>query len=393
MSAPPSCEWTMQQSVHGFTPRSTPASLGASPLEFSRNVPSTSSSCGGSGGGRHHCAVCGDPADGIHFGAHSCAACGAFFRRSVSDQKVYACDGKRCLGNGRTTKKGGNCRYCRFQKCINAGMQPIEYFPWGKLDTDFGEPCAIEERLGVEETLLLYEKVNIEPIQIRNEPFQDHLDTTILAHLEEMSIEWRIFTQIITTNPLMKDFDSDSTIAQTADSAPRKLSQVHPNLRDLFLSGYLFELALSSVKNGGVQMDHTITTSGLKIELIEEELTRFFTTPQIRDPLCMARLCLPFFAHLVRVCARSLQSLSIDEIETAFLYYAVIASYQAPQSQLSGNTILSKLCSELTTHYDSTPEEIAQKMGNLLLTVSPFREALQFLHEYITLLEFESLFI
>lgn len=39
---------------------------------------------------------CDDVADGYHFSALSCAACSAFFRRSIADQKTYACVSRNC---------------------------------------------------------------------------------------------------------------------------------------------------------------------------------------------------------------------------------------------------------------------------------------------------------
>uniref|UniRef100_A0A1I7UX93 DDE_3 domain-containing protein n=1 Tax=Caenorhabditis tropicalis TaxID=1561998 RepID=A0A1I7UX93_9PELO len=70
------------------------------------------------------CSICSDKAEGYHFGAISCAACGAFFRRSVSDQKVYSCSSRQCNIAHDPKKRGGSCRFCRFEKCVTSGMMP-----------------------------------------------------------------------------------------------------------------------------------------------------------------------------------------------------------------------------------------------------------------------------
>uniref|UniRef100_A0A0K0FLC1 Transcription factor HNF-4 homolog (inferred by orthology to a D. melanogaster protein) n=1 Tax=Strongyloides venezuelensis TaxID=75913 RepID=A0A0K0FLC1_STRVS len=67
------------------------------------------------------CVVCEDKADGIHYGILSCRSCCAFFRRSCVHKQKYACRyggkckvtmGDRCV-----------CRSCRYDKCLEKGMQ------------------------------------------------------------------------------------------------------------------------------------------------------------------------------------------------------------------------------------------------------------------------------
>ena len=66
------------------------------------------------------CKVCGDIANGIHFGVNTCEGCKKFFRRGLVENQGYNCKGeKSCQINPRNRN---NCRYCRYQKCINAGM-------------------------------------------------------------------------------------------------------------------------------------------------------------------------------------------------------------------------------------------------------------------------------
>ncbi|KAI6170790.1 CRE-NHR-38 protein [Aphelenchoides bicaudatus] len=68
------------------------------------------------------CKICGDPAQGHHFGGYSCHACGAFFRRSVSNQQQYSCArNKTCeVGQGHSR---GMCKACRFKRCIAENMR------------------------------------------------------------------------------------------------------------------------------------------------------------------------------------------------------------------------------------------------------------------------------
>ncbi|EFP08113.1 hypothetical protein CRE_17355 [Caenorhabditis remanei] len=69
------------------------------------------------------CAICLEEGDGFHFGAEACKACTAFFRRSVSQKRIYTCRGAndcditiniRCM-----------CRACRYSKCLEVGMNPM----------------------------------------------------------------------------------------------------------------------------------------------------------------------------------------------------------------------------------------------------------------------------
>nr|CAB3265442.1 RAR retinoc acid receptor [Phallusia mammillata] len=66
------------------------------------------------------CFVCGDKSSGYHYGVASCEGCKGFFRRSVQKNMQYTCHRtKNCEINKSTRSR---CQFCRFQKCINAGM-------------------------------------------------------------------------------------------------------------------------------------------------------------------------------------------------------------------------------------------------------------------------------
>lgn len=66
------------------------------------------------------CKVCGDIANGIHFGVNTCEGCKKFFRRGLVENQSYVCKNEKdCCINPRNRN---NCRYCRYQKCIAVGM-------------------------------------------------------------------------------------------------------------------------------------------------------------------------------------------------------------------------------------------------------------------------------
>lgn len=66
------------------------------------------------------CVVCGDSADGFHYGVRSCRGCNAFFRRAVTFNMSFTCRrGGQCPvdKNARCA-----CRACRLAKCYSVGM-------------------------------------------------------------------------------------------------------------------------------------------------------------------------------------------------------------------------------------------------------------------------------
>uniref|UniRef100_A0A183VAN5 Nuclear receptor domain-containing protein n=1 Tax=Toxocara canis TaxID=6265 RepID=A0A183VAN5_TOXCA len=68
------------------------------------------------------CSVCHDEASGRHYGVVACFGCKGFFRRTVRAGKNYVC---RYEQKCRIDKAGRNvCRSCRFQKCLQVGMEP-----------------------------------------------------------------------------------------------------------------------------------------------------------------------------------------------------------------------------------------------------------------------------
>ncbi|CCD65193.1 Nuclear hormone receptor family member nhr-31 [Caenorhabditis elegans] len=79
-------------------------------------------SSGGSQNGDSVCAVCGDGIAKLHYGVLACYGCKGFFRRTLTGKYRYAC---RFSNNCIVDKfQRNSCRYCRFQRCIQAGMDP-----------------------------------------------------------------------------------------------------------------------------------------------------------------------------------------------------------------------------------------------------------------------------
>ncbi|GMT08017.1 hypothetical protein PENTCL1PPCAC_30191, partial [Pristionchus entomophagus] len=66
------------------------------------------------------CRVCGDRATDMHYSVTSCNGCKTFFRRSVVCGRRYVCQKE---GQCSFNKEGRcYCRACRFQKCVESGM-------------------------------------------------------------------------------------------------------------------------------------------------------------------------------------------------------------------------------------------------------------------------------
>uniref|UniRef100_F1L3U8 Nuclear hormone receptor family member nhr-31 n=1 Tax=Ascaris suum TaxID=6253 RepID=F1L3U8_ASCSU len=72
--------------------------------------------------GEGMCMVCGDRSAGKHYGVMACYGCKGFFRRTIRSGQTYSC---RFMQKCSIDKDQRNaCRYCRFQRCLDVGMEP-----------------------------------------------------------------------------------------------------------------------------------------------------------------------------------------------------------------------------------------------------------------------------
>uniref|UniRef100_A0A8R1DJB7 Nuclear receptor domain-containing protein n=1 Tax=Caenorhabditis japonica TaxID=281687 RepID=A0A8R1DJB7_CAEJA len=85
------------------------------------------------------CRICRNPAIGYHYEVPSCNGCKTFFRRTIISGKKFRCvKVSNCLDTEEvidTSKRV--CQACRFEKCVQAGMNPMAI--QAEVKTDEGE--------------------------------------------------------------------------------------------------------------------------------------------------------------------------------------------------------------------------------------------------------------
>ncbi|CAL2044141.1 unnamed protein product [Caenorhabditis brenneri] len=73
-----------------------------------------------------NCSVCRHPSSGYHYDVPSCNGCKSFFRRAIINGSRYNClRGNECFDTKYPIDSTRmSCRSCRFNACVNAGMNP-----------------------------------------------------------------------------------------------------------------------------------------------------------------------------------------------------------------------------------------------------------------------------
>jgi len=70
---------------------------------------------------QRECGVCSDKATGLHHGIISCEGCKGFFKRAITNKRIYRCvQGDE--GCQMSRKDRNRCQFCRLKKCLHVGM-------------------------------------------------------------------------------------------------------------------------------------------------------------------------------------------------------------------------------------------------------------------------------
>ncbi|GMS89770.1 hypothetical protein PENTCL1PPCAC_11945, partial [Pristionchus entomophagus] len=71
------------------------------------------------------CAICGDEASGLNYEVASCYGCKSFFRRCLQIQKRFVCNNEGQCKAVISKAARLRCRGCRFDRCVELGMNPL----------------------------------------------------------------------------------------------------------------------------------------------------------------------------------------------------------------------------------------------------------------------------
>ncbi|GMS86269.1 hypothetical protein PENTCL1PPCAC_8444, partial [Pristionchus entomophagus] len=339
------------------------------------------------------CKACGERADGVHFGAVVCAACGAFFRRSVVDQRVYSCTG--CAsGSTPSTSRGwlrerderatarmpGICRYCRFQRCLAVGMKPEEVQAKRVSGSGRLRPLKFVPAFCTSSAFEDLVSRRREMARMRPTPPAETVSFTVEDIRKSMESEYNLFYTLIMQSPIMVELLNDASPIPSPDAILVLERSAHhrDTIRELFLFSFLFETVRSTAIQGGIQSDSVTLPTGVRLPLEHEPLEKLYATDaEIADPGCLARLSNDFLFSVTRVVARSLQALHADQNELAWLYAIFVSSAVIPVGRRSAfrDELLASVC---------LPDDHSiERQGQLLLLLTPMMVSLDHLRQFL----------
>ncbi|KAL5005631.1 hypothetical protein ScPMuIL_016789 [Solemya velum] len=294
------------------------------------------------------CRICGDRASGFHYGVHSCEGCKGFFRRTLKKQLVYKpCRlGSQCKIDAGTRNK---CQYCRYQKCINAGMSQ-DAVRFGRMPkTEREKLIADKEELNNSCSKRILELRSLS--DMIKSAFRDHFEGTNMIPRDaprgsspprfKMEIEENCVINCLESHEFHSRgiFTCFQEMLVPLLEAAVKFAKKIPGFSGLVLSDQIVLLKQSSM-SVAVTLMHTVVDR--RIMYIQGSSQNFIIDRSQLWSLCSeARVLLE---HIVVVCDR-LNALQLQLVEIA-LYSAVL---------------LVSECFDL-----KNPEKVEQVQGELL---------------------------
>lgn len=163
------------------------------------------------------CAICGDKASGKHYGVHSCEGCKGFFKRTVRKDLTYTCrDTRDCTIDKRQRNR---CQYCRYQKCLSAGMKREAVQEERQKNKDKPEDQSYCDNSSSQTTSSLFDPVEESPLSPSEKFFLDKLIESENVYFSKLE---NIFEAEFTLNSFYDAIERQlKTIPQWTTSIPQ----------------------------------------------------------------------------------------------------------------------------------------------------------------------------
>ncbi|EFO97500.1 hypothetical protein CRE_07042 [Caenorhabditis remanei] len=306
------------------------------------------------------CSICSDKAEGYHFGAISCAACGAFFRRSVSDQKVYSCSNRQCNIAHDPTKRGGSCRFCRFLKCVSSGMMPQDVK--AKRTASSQQNVTSLYRNMNQSSILLIDQIIVfrRNIAAERQMFDSISRSTNRTNLIiSLHQEFEMLRRVALGCPFFIQITEHFSIPYLGTDS----KIMNDPLSDLLTLLFVFEACFLTGVKGGVQLDRLFFPNMLHVDLSEVLFTEFLEC-DVHASMDPYRSILNAFSYLVQMVSRSFQSANFDEPILSILLYKCLTetvpiNYRHRFAEVNRDSLLTDL-----NRVDSTAFQHTQNIAS-----------------------------
>ncbi|KAH7723381.1 nuclear hormone receptor E75-like protein [Aphelenchoides avenae] len=299
------------------------------------------------------CEVCGANTKFKHYGASACYGCAAFFRRTVANSRTYKCE---CRGGPLTARNKGKCQHCRFERCLEAGMnmsevKVVKAVP-GISDSTLANVVACRNRLYVRKRQHLKElNFQLRPGSPATKPGCD------IAYTAEL----RILNEFLSGRCHLRNYlASEITCKQVA--------------HHFFPIWVVFEKLYSTLKHGRLEVEVSCLDEASILRVSYDGLLDFYKThTEVKDPYGLANMAIENFEGMLRA-GRSFRRATLDDFEVAAFILLLISHYERGLfvSREAHKEFTDRAFRELNEHYKSTYWEYAERLGTVISLLSEF---------------------
>ncbi|KAK3087421.1 hypothetical protein FSP39_005722 [Pinctada imbricata] len=325
------------------------------------------------------CRICGDKASGFHYGVHSCEGCKGFFRRTIKKDLVYRpCNSaKRCKINTGTRNK---CQFCRYQRCINAGMS--------KSAVRFGRMPKVErEKLVVDQEELTSSKLDV-VVELRS--LSDHIKSAFMKTLGNLY-----------TDGVKEEVDS-SAIQMTSDEEWDNIYQAFQNTILPFIQATIsfaknipsFQQQtmpdkLAILKQGAIAVSILMVCKLFKNEMFKlNDGTQSVYIP--REALQQSDKIRNLFGYFVKL-AKRLNSMEMNPMDfSLFLASVLLSDAPGVQNTVDVEKAQNELIEALRIEVKHNHPRLPAFFPNLLLLLPEIRQSVDMFAYHMKIRDFDN---